>query len=424
MDEIIREAKKAKADGREFKFDYQKFVPDYDNPFQRKKEEAPSEKDKTPDESERRRPNLDRRSSVKFVRRHEYRKEDRDKYKEKYREKKDMDEKSREKSEKSKYKDDKSKTDEKGKEKESRSKTREGTKEDIKKLIEKNIDNDKETDVNLNDYLVCDSWSLDNDEKNSSSPPGEDKNKNSHKENKSINEQIKESFTSNDLKPAEVKIEKLQPVIDSFKFEIDPQDDEILDIFDEDTSLEKYASITTKRDSLYDSPVHLKLDYDHDVSKDTSVDGNDDTFLESVINEIKQEDMSDNESQDKGLVEYDMSPTKDNEIKDQPGSVTPELDDKVFQSQRSDYSDCRSNDSGRKSVESGYKSTDTGYKSSDGNYKGQRRSELQLSFEKELDETMEDKMAPSTVDSLETWSFVLKICQPLLFRHDKNKCYR
>lgn len=433
VDEIIREAKKAKAEGREFKFDYHKFVPDYDNPFQRKKEDTTQEKkepDKTPDESERRRSKTERRSSVKYVRRHEYRKEDRDKHKDKYKEKekKDTDDKSKERDDKSKDKDDKSNKDEKGKEKETRTKTREEKKEEIKKLIEKNIDKDKETNVNLNDYLVCDSWSLDNDEKNSSSPQVDDKNKNIQKDIKSINEQIRETFIKKDQKPVdspktkEIKIEKLQPVMDSFKFEIDPNDDEILDIFDEDTSLEKYATATTIKDSLYDSPVHLKLDYDQDVSKDASVDANDDTFLESVINEIKQEEMSDNESQDKGLVEYDMSPAKDDEMKDPPGSVTPELDDKVFQSQRSDYSDCRSTDS-RKSVESGYKSTDTGYKSASEGYKGDR-PEYRSSVEKELDEAHEDKMDRTTVDSLETWSFVLKICQPLLFRHDKNKCYK
>ncbi|XP_046973940.1 uncharacterized protein LOC124540430 [Vanessa cardui] len=400
VDDLIREAKKAKLEGKEFKFDYHKLLPDYDNPFQRKRDEASShDKDR---KSDRRKgeSDKDRRKSDKYdSRRHDYRKDDM-KYKERDRDK---------------VKD--------------KSKSKEEKTEESRK-IEKPTD--KETDVNLNDYLVCDSWSLDNDDKNSSSSPKVPEKPSNFvasftpsteikvtepseqlKISMSKNKEILRSITLDKPVNMPVKMEKLQPVIDSFKFEIDPNDDEILDIFDEDSGLEKYAQTKSKKQSLYD-PSDKNVDYGADISKDTSLDGlNDDTFLESVINEIKQEDMSEDGSQDKGLVEYEMSPNREESPrKTKAGSVTPEIIDKSrAQSQRSDFSEgYRSSDS--------FKTTDTnesGYKSMD-NYR--------LSIEKELDEALDSKMSKSTVDSLETWSFVLKICQPLLFRHDKKKCYK
>ncbi|KPJ00644.1 hypothetical protein RR46_07483 [Papilio xuthus] len=390
VDEIIKEAKKARDEGRKYKFDYQKILPDYDNPFQRKKEEDKNKilefRDKDFDREKKR--------SDRYSRHSDYRREERDKYK--YREK------------------------EKGREK---SKERVCDSDDVKK-------DEKEANVNLNDYLVCDSWSLDNEEKTSSPRVEEKTAKNTIKHQtdtkyaKAINEQVRDSVLKKQDKLKEfirdspirpIKIEKLQPVIDSFKFEIDPND-EMLDIFDVESGKEKYAR-KTKDLSIY-SPTDLKSeDYEQDTSKDASMeDGNDDTFLESIINEIKQEDMSDDISQDKGLVEYDSPMKEETEVRtsDPRLSVTPELNDKMKyqQSQRSDYSD------GYRSSESGYKTSDTtesGYKSMDS---------FSLSIDKDLEESMEGKMSKSTVDSLETWSFVLKICQPILFRHDKNKCYR
>nr|XP_026486258.1 titin-like [Vanessa tameamea] len=402
VDDLIREAKKAKLEGKEFKFDYHKLLPDYDNPFQRKRDEASShDKDR---KSDRRKgeSDKDRRKSDKYdSRRHDYRKDDM-KYKERDRDK------------------------QKDKSKSKEEKTEESRK------IEKSTE--KETDVNLNDYLVCDSWSLDNDDKNSSSSPKvQEKPSNfvaSFTPSTDIkvtepSEQLKLSISKNKEilrnitldKPVNmpVKMEKLQPVIDSFKFEIDPNDDEILDIFDEDSGLEKYAQTKSKKQLLLYDPSDKNVDYGADISKDTSLDGlNDDTFLESVINEIKQEDMTEDGSQDKGLVEYEISPNREEESprKTKAGSVTPEIIDKSrAQSQRSDFSE-------------GYRSSDS-FNTTDTNESGYKSMEnYRLSIEKELDEALDSKMSKSTVDSLETWNFVLKICQPLLFRHDKKKCYK
>lgn len=273
--------------------------------------------------------------------------------------------------------------------------------------------------MNLSDYLVCDSWSLDNDDKSNASPKVDDKIKSIPipKLNilKETHIEIKKEKTESPQTTPIKKMEKLKPVIDSFKFEID---DELLDMFDENSGLEKFANKTRKRDDIFDSPIDMKI-FDFDQNTRESTDAlTDDTFLESVINEIKQEDMSDEASPDKGLVEYDspskesLSPPIDSRL-----SVTPELDDRMFtnlQSSRSDYSD------GYRSTESGYKSTESGYKSSVSNKSGDSKGDnYRLSMEKEV-----EQMNKSTVDSLETWSFVLKICQPLLFRHDRNKCYR
>lgn len=280
----------------------------------------------------------------------------------------------------------------------------------------------------MSDYLVCDSWSLDNEDKTNSSSPkrqeaaqAEDKKataptpkeKPKEPEPKPI-AKIKEVLVESPKTTPIRKMEKLQPVIDSFKYEIDPNEDEILDIFDENSDLEKYAKVTNKKDDY--SPFEKMFDFDQS-SKDAADALTDDTFLESVINEIKQEGMSDDEtSQDKGLVEYDSPSRESPSPKDSRLSVTPELDDRMrdLQSSRSDYSD------GYRSTESGYKSTESGYKSN-ASYRSDNRSD---SYRASEEKDTKPKMAKSTVDSLETWSFVLKICQPLLFRHDRNKCYR
>lgn len=414
VDELIREAKKAKQEGREFKFDYQKLLPDYDNPFQKKKEDSNVEKERR---SERRRSeseregDKDRRWSEKYdVKRHDYKKD-------------------------SKYKD-----------------IRDRKYDESQRY---NSD-EKETDVNLNDYLVCDSWSLENDDKNSpSSPKVLDKPSTSTQALLTSIDDLKiplppeppiskknDSFKSNAAdspKREAIKIGKLHPVIDSFEYEIDPNEDGILDTLEEVSEFGKYGQQTkTKSRSYCDSPA--KIDYEQDNAKD-SIDGLDDTFLESVINEIKQEQLSDEESQDRGLVEYEMSPNRESpEGSNNRSSVTPEIDNRSMNlSQRSDYSDgYKSTDSyksvdtiesGYKSVESGYKSVESGCKSVKSGYKSAEREyksveSFRLSVEKELDEALEANMSKTTVDSLETWSFVLKICQPLLFRHDKNKCYK
>ncbi|KAF9417733.1 hypothetical protein HW555_005240, partial [Spodoptera exigua] len=421
LDEIIREAKKAKAEGREFKFDYQKILPDYDNPFQRKKDEMEKVRKISEDRDRDIRKKLDkerdkgRRRSDKYdkdSRRHSsHRKDDRDKRrddKDKHRER-DRD-KSRERTEE--RKDDKK--DERKEERKDEKKDKEQTPVSKKKSEKPNEKDPKETDVNLSEYLVCDSWSLDNEDRSNLSPKPDDKLKNipipKEIKPKETTEAIKDTTDSPKTVPAK-KIEKLQPVIDSFKFEIDPNDDELLDMFDESCDIEKFATKTRKKDDMFDSPIDMKI-FDFDQSKGSDA-LTDDTFLESVINEIKQEDMSDEDSQDKGLVEYD-SPSKESQSSRADRiSITPELDERMFvnlQSSRSDYSD------GYRSTESGYKSTESGYKSNASSkgdsYRGSVEKELVGNFNR------------FTVDSLETWSFVLKICQPLLFRHDNTKCFR
>lgn len=462
VDEIIREAKLAKSEGREFKFDYQKFVPDYDNPFQRKKEEPNQDKgesDKKDDSTRRlskgdRDVDKDRRKSGRFERRYDYKEErereikDKYRHKDKSKERDKSDDRNRERDKKDK--DEKRDRDDKHGQDNRRGQTKEKYRDADDKSREREIrksydktekspkKDSKEASVNLSDYLVCDSWSLENDDKNNS-PHVEDKvSKNSASKSRDgkLTKDSIDILKERLMRPKEdspknkaVKMERLKPVMDSFKFEIDPNDDEVLDIFDEESDLEKYAT-ATKRDSYYDSPRK----YGFKDVKDTSMDGiNDDTFLESVINEIKQENMSDDESQDNeggtGLVEYDMSPLKDEKSSKEPsiGSITPELHekDRGGQSQRSDYTCGYRSSESRKSGESGYRSdshksddyksvasTDSGYK---------QHQDFRLSMEKDLEEV---EMSKSTVDSLETWSFVLKICQPLLFRHDKNKCYK
>ncbi|KAJ0171137.1 hypothetical protein K1T71_013336 [Dendrolimus kikuchii] len=476
VDEIIREAKKAKAEGKEFKFDYHKLLPDYDNPFQRRKEEPESHRG----DSDLSR-NKDTQKDYKLDWKYET-------YK---------------RSDKNKFKDERSKHDRKSERKDKPEKDCVKDKKSGRKL--------KEARVNLNDYLVCDSWSLDNDDKNSTSSPKID-------ERAIKNIPLPDDFPIVERETPRRTIEdtdsplnippKLQSVNDSLTYEIDPNDDdddEILDIFNEDCSLDKFTKTTIKKET-YDSPVDEVIELDQSLSKDTSLDGTiDDTFLESVINEIKQEDMSDDEDE-KGLVEYDMSPKDDKD--ETRGSITPELKD-YHCSQRSNYSDgYRSTESGYKSTESGnrstksyqsdneykssetsskstereykskkrykssknksdykstdelnksytsedigykspeteykperdykssnrryeddYKSSDSGYKSKDSTYKSKdsvdsRRLSF-LSSGKEFEE--ETTLSKATLDSLETWSFVLKICQPLLFRHDRNKCYK
>ncbi|XP_049881638.1 titin homolog [Pectinophora gossypiella] len=494
IDAIIREAKKAKAEGKEFKFDYQKFVPDYDNPFQRKKEtEADKAAEKKDEEQPNRRGKSDkdkeRRKGDRFDRRYwkdgkdkfrdkdkfrerekrgEHRSKDReDKNKEMQRERdgrsRDRDMKSRDRDDRSKDRDKHKIKDVKNKEREDKGKDRDSkikdkeykdrkdredsTRKDKSRKDAESLDHErdgKETDVNLNDYLVCDSWSLDTEDKNTSSPQVEDKTKTaSAKTFLDPLEHLRQSLAKKDSsKPADgPKIkEKLKPVIDSFKFELDPNDenddDTMLDIFDEDSDLERYSQTKSSKKDLYDSPVQMKFSFDREA-KDISNDGmNDDMFLESVINELKQENMSDDEHHDKGLVEYDESPIKSPQ-EPSVGSVTPELDDSIrLQSQRSDYSDGYRSVDSRKSTESGYKSTESGFRSESSfkpvesafkeieSVKSKTSKEFSLSIEKELDEAYDNRMSKDVVDSLETWSFVLKICQPLLFRHDKNKCYK
>lgn len=269
----------------------------------------------------------------------------------------------------------------------------------------------------MNDFVVCDSWSLDNDDK-TCSPQVEEKGKNRKVATADLAKEVKDVDPMNQLRqslkqkekaadsPKEVKIKKLKPVRDSFKFEIDPNDDEeeVLGIFDEDLDVQRFGTKNpNKKNTIYDTS--MKFDY-----RDKE-DMNDDTFLESVINEIKQEHVSDEESH--GLVEYD-SPLKEASV----DSVTPEIDNKI--KDRSDYSDDYKSTGSRKSMESGYKS-DNSYNSDKSR---NRLSSLRSSIEKEIDRDLQNKMTESTVESLETWSFVMKICQPLLFRHDKNKCYR
>ncbi|XP_053619031.1 uncharacterized protein LOC128680172 [Plodia interpunctella] len=403
VDDLIREAKKAKAEGKDFKFNLAKFLPDYDNPFQRKKDKDEEGQDEKKDNKDTGRKESRWKSDrYDFKRHNDHRKKD----------------------DKGKYKD-------RSKDRDKKEKIREDKKEEFKREErpkEKSVKDNKdvkETDVNLNDYLVCDSWSLDTEEKtNSSSPKVIDKYAKSmasiplpDEEPKEVIEKHKgtkkvgEKPVTIDLVNIPKKVEKLKPVMDSFKYELDSNEDEVLDIFDEDTEIDKYANPTIKKNKSFDSPVSLKL-YDYDQEPTTADDEN---FLESVINEIKQEDMSDI-SQDKGLVEYDMSPSKDDEDISRPDvreSVTPELDDRMrgLRSQQSSYSD-------------GYRSSESGYKSRESGYKSDRSDSFRLSVEKELDEALERNMSKSTVESLETWSFILKICQPLLFRHDKNKCYR
>lgn len=359
MDEIIQEAKKAKAEGKPFKFDYQKLLPGYDNPFQRKKDD-PREKEKRPDDrsktKDRRSDKFDKRSSKKH-----------DKYRE------------------------------------------ERPKSGDKKEIVKKEKGQKETDVNLNDYLVCDSWSLDNEDKIVSPKVDEKpkpKSSDSTPKPEDPVEQLKESIqkTSQQETPktGTKKIGKLKPVIDSFEYEIDPNE-EALDIFDEQIELEKFSKPTATRTDK--SPIRLNL-YDDEVTKDGA---NDESFLQSVINEIQDEEINEDSIQDKGLVEYEISP-KDDESPRANRSVTPEVKDSSA-SQRSDFSDSF------KSMESGYRSTESGYRSTESS-----RS-YRMSLDKDFEEA-ENNMSKSTVDSLEVWSFVLKICQPLLFRHDKDKCYK
>lgn len=353
--------------------------------------------------------------------------DDRDKYKddrrfrERDKEKDNREKFSRDKDEKPKDRDDKhrdrdkNRDSEKVKIKDDKSKKKEELKKD--KTVERVSEVNKETDVNLNDFVVCDSWSLDNDDK-TYSPHVEDKGKNKKvatlelaKEIKNVDpmDQLRRSLKQKEKSfdsTKRVKIGKLKPVIDSFKYEIDPNEDEeeVLDIFDQDLDIQRFAKRkTNKKNSLYQSP--MQFDY---RDKD---DMNDDTFLESVINEIKQENVSDDENH--GLVEYD-SPHKEASV----DSVTPEIDNKI--KDRNDYSDHYKSTDGRKSIESGYKSENS-YKSDNSQ---KTPSSLRSSIEKEIDQDLENKMTESTVDSLETWSFVMKICQPLLFRHDKNKCFR
>lgn len=288
--------------------------------------------------------------------------------------------------------------------------------------MEAETEKPKETSVDLNNYVVCDSWSLDTEEKNSSSPKVDSIEKPNVGQNpKSIplppldipKDPTLDSPLQKLGKPIE-KMERLQPVKDAFKFEIDDEPDDV-DTYTEICTTENYTA--TNKKSLYDTesptPASLFSHYEVDVSQSSSTDElnqkyNDDTFLESVINEIKQENISDDEmSQEKSFMDDYGQDTPEEASKPQ-GSITPELKRKSFSS----------NESLGRSVESGYRSTES--LRSD-NFSVTDSVEKDLSIEYEAAKKL---MPKATMDSLETWSFVLKICQPLLFRHDRNKCYR
>ncbi|KAL4712518.1 hypothetical protein ACJJTC_007534, partial [Scirpophaga incertulas] len=406
VDKIIHEAKKARNEGKQFKFDYHKYLPDYDNPFQLKKDEEPPREERNEVEEDFRNKPWKRspRVNARYRSKHPYRYYFRHNY------------------------------------------------DRVKK------ETTKETRVNLRDYLICDSWPLDKEDKSAS--PNKIK--------------ILKGLMENKIQESNKK-EKLKPVMDSFEFEIDPLDGAIE--YD-DCDVENISKSPTENISLYNPDTDLKLfDQDEDMSKEELIDANDDNFLESVINEIRQEQMNDDTSQDKGLVEYDMSPKDDDDdskLDTSLGSVTPELDDRMRDlqsSQQSHYSDGYRSADSFKSVESGYKSTESGYKSTgsykssdmyvdrstesfklletveyrstkmhktnesyklDRDYKSKDSSHrsyrhqgtYRASTEKEIEEPRRQEMPKTTVQSLETWSFVLKICQPLLFRHDKGKCFK
>lgn len=442
---MIREAKQAREEGREFKFDYRKLLPDYANPFQRNKsvpeyKESPEALKSDENDYRKSREKDKRRSDKPFnVRRLSSYKTDKDRHREdKYKDKsserdENVYERDRSKNTDSKYKDRDSKyreKDDKSKDKDlktidNRSKERGNKKEEAKKNVAKD---EKEAEVDLKDFVVCDSWSDNEDKSKDSTPKVEEVKRRIEEQVKETTpvvsidpmEQLRASLDKNEKKTErpKPKLKRLNPV-DSFKFEIEEPDEDILDMFDENYGSEKYSKTKCKKE--LDSPDMQLFDYDD--AKEATFDGMaDDTFLESVINEIKQEEI-DETSQDKGLVEYDESPSKDEEAR---GSVTPEMDDRVRQlhSSRSDYSDSF------KSTESGYKSTESGYKSTESLKVSEYKSDSELERiveekKRELERIVgERKINKYTADSLETWSFVLKICQPLLFRHDRNKCYK
>ncbi|XP_022124415.2 WEB family protein At3g02930, chloroplastic isoform X3 [Pieris rapae] len=367
VDELIREAKKAKLEGKPFKFDYRKLLPDYDNPFQRKKDEK-DEKDK---KHSRRKSDLkDRKDKYGSRRYSDHRKDN---------------------------------------------KVKERTKDRKQKVLEvasKKVELNAKEDVHFGDFVVCDSWSLDNEDTNISSPKTDKSDSQSsalerknYKEPSELlrasaakkNEIIKRVTTDNRI--------KIQPIVDTFKFETDDNNEDVLNIFDAETNIDKFATARSTKLSLYDSPNKKSIDLD-DTSRDLSLD---DTFLESVINEIKVEELNEDDSQDKGLVEYESPNNDDTPNTSVSESVTPEI---VEKEKKHEYCD-------------GYRSSESGYKTSDTAESYKSGIEFRLSIEKELDDALNaDKMSKVNLDSLEAWTFVLKICQPLLFRHDKNQCYK
>lgn len=495
VDEIIREAKKAKAAGKSFKFSYEKLLPSYQNPFQKNKDRD-RDKDAPKQHSEDSRIGRDRRKyNSNFMRGYTGHKDEKrgrlwpkdsnERMRARIiREREVKEKKIKISKEKAKIAAIPKEIDVKSKERDvnsKHSKSKEDTinlsdeNDDVQDVIEEVAEKDsKETDVNLKDFVVCDSWS-ENEDKKDPTPKTDKKDSKSAPLMKCIDpmEQLKKSLVKEVIEPpiatkAKKLVKKLQPVTDSFKFEIedDNDEDETVDMFAECTTtvkkLGKRIIIPTVKKDLYDSPVAMRFDFD------TTGDGMDDSFLESVIAEIKQDDMDDDAIQDKGLVEYDVSP------KGERDSVTPEIDDRIREmySSRSDCSDgfksvesFKSTESGFKSIESGYKSTESGYKSSENrarstesnlkstevnklNESGYKSTESQKSAgsghkTKEIGFKSNESgsilwssapprlhiphdvnMSKSTVASLESWSFVLKICQPLLFRHDRNKCYK
>lgn len=386
LEEIVREAKKARDEGKQYKFDYNKLLPDYKNPFQKQNKRRGYKYGDHRKEKGNFRPVPKHRPKVEHARRVEAFRKERDKVRNK-------------------------------------DKVKDGNRSEIKEKIhhrehrhnDKPRKRGKETGVNLNDYLVCDSWSAEAEEK---SPKQELSHDLKVKDVKSIKEE-------KDIKKEMVIIEKLKPVVDSYKYEVDDVDDAELDMFDEATDIDKFAK-PTKIPLYDDSPpitknMFLPLD-DASMSNETYIQKNDETFMESVINEIKLEKMSEDESShDKHFMpEYDSPKIKKkseskSKMKKRQVSLTPELEK---YDQRSDYSEGYSTESGLKSVENEFKGMESGYSSTDSAYR------LDTNYVGTEAQGYAKEMCKETADSLDTWNFVLKICQPLLFRHDSNGCYR
>lgn len=368
IEEILQESRKAKEEGKKFTFDYKKILPEYDNPFQNKKRLAENERkrEKAEVEAEKRErkasndkypskrydnPDRDRRpirnesskyrhySGEKYDKRHPKYKpiHDHDRYKEKERS------------------------------------------VPLEKEKKSSPDPKNTSKLYLDEFLVCDSWSLDKEDNKSD---GGEFDKDTakcdtpvkvEKEKEEVVKEINENLVESPAVLKESPKLKLQPVSDDINYEI--SGDEI-DIFDEKADLESFAKPTLKKtESFY-------------FEKDPQIEDSQisDSFLESVINEIK--DLSGDEN-DKSFLSYDESP------EGKSRSATPDL---------SKRSDSRKSVDSCKSVESGYKSTESPYKVDD------KKGDYDIS--------------KSTLESLEIWTFVLKVCQPLLFRHDENKCYR
>lgn len=404
LDEIISEAKKAKAAGKQYKFDYNKFFPDYENPFQPKK----------PNEQAKDRDSKDSRSKRSSERSFKYRDRDHERSSSSYYKSKQHF--GYKKEDKYKWQDEKVKKDKKVHEKHKTKNKEEKSKEQQSKQDNEESFDDK----SISDFYVCDSWSLETDEKGSDKVSESENNEQLKREHEV--QEITDKIECKKSTKTPKELHKLHPVNDSFKFEID--DDPDLDMFDDSADVKQFAKPTvrkTKQSSIYDQQLYDPMDAT-DISQSSSVDDiqkvNEESFLESVINEIKHERLSDDElSQEKAfLVEYDNTPEKRST---NSSSSTPDLDFKN-QSVRSDYSEGYKSSDSRKSVESDHKSLESGYRSTDSGY----RLDTIKNKESLIDFEVDNAMSRATMESLETWSFVLKICQPILFRHDRDKCFR